>query len=166
MAKRDMEAIEARRLEGARLLKRNVPQAEVARRLGVKRQSVSDWARRLAEANGAVGKLKAKPLGRPKHLDAGQCQALRRMLLEGALAAGFATELWTIKRVRAVIKREFRVVYSSTGAWELLRSLGFTPQKPERRAIQRDERAITQWKQKTWPTLKKTPAARDEPSSS
>ena len=63
MAKRDMKAIEARRFEGARLLKRKVPQAEVARRLGVKRQSVSEWARQLAEANGAVGKLKSKPLG-------------------------------------------------------------------------------------------------------
>jgi len=166
MAKRDMEAIEARRLEGARLLKRKVLQAEVARRLGVTRQSVNDWARQLAEANGAVGKLKGKPLGRPKKLDAPQCEALRRMLLQGALAAGFPTELWTIKRVRALIKREFRVAYSSTGAWELLRSLGFTPQKPERRAIQRDEQAITQWKRKTWPKLKKTPHEREEPSSS
>jgi len=156
MAKRDMKAIEARRLEGARLLKRKVSQAEVARRLGVTRQSVS----------GAVGKLRGKPLGRPKHLDATQCEGLRRMLLQGALAAGFATELWTIKRVRALIKREFGVAYSSTGGWELLRSLGFTPQKPERRALQRDEQAIVQWKRRQWPALKKRPLARDGPSSS
>jgi len=166
MAKRDMEAIEARRLEGARLLKRKVPQAEVARRLGVTRQSVSEWARQLAEANGAMVKLKGKPLGRPKNLDAAQCQALRRMLLQGALAVGFPTELWTIKRVRALVKREFGVAYSSTGGWELLRSLGFTPQKPERRAIQRDEQAIVQWKRKRWPALKKRPEEKDEPSSS
>jgi transposase len=166
MAKRDMKAIEARRLEGARLLKRKVPQAEVARRLGVTRQSVSHWARQLAEANGALGKLKARPLGRPKRLDGAQCDMLRRMLLQGALAAGFPTELWTIKRVRALIRREFGVTYSNTGGWELLRDLGFTPQKPERRAIQRDEAAITQWKRKTWPALKKTPGARGEPSSS
>ena len=166
MAKRDMKAIEARRLEGARLLKRKVSQAEVARRLGVTRQSVSDWAQQLARANGAVGKLRGKPLGRPKHLDATQCEGLRRMLLQGALAAGFATELWTIKRVRALIKREFGVAYSSTGGWELLRSLGFTPQKPERRAVQRDEQAIVQWKRRQWPALKKRPLARDGPSSS
>lgn len=166
MAKRDIQAIEARRLEGARLLKRKVAQAEVARRVGVTRQSVSDWARQLAAVNGAIGKLRSKPLGRPRHLDATQCEALRRMLLQGALVAGFATELWTIKRVRALIKREFGVTYSSTGGWELLRSLGFTPQKPERRALQRNEQAIVQWKRKQWPALKKRRIAKDEPSSS
>ena len=166
MAKRDMKAIEARRLEGARLLKRKVSQSEVARRLGVSRQSVSDWAKQLAAVNGAVGKLRSKPLGRPKHLDVAQCETLRQMLLQGALSAGFPTELWTIKRVRVLIKREFGVAYSSTGGWALLRSLGFTPQKPERRALQRDEQAIVQWKRKQWPALKKRPVARDEPSSS
>lgn len=164
--KRDLEAIEARRIEGARLLKRKVPQAEVARRLEVSRQAVSAWARALKEANGAVGKLKAKPLGRPKQLDAEQCASLQRLLLEGALAAGFPTELWTVKRVRALVKREFGVEYSNTGGWELLRSLGFTPQKPEKRALQRDEHAIAQWKRKTWPALKKKPIVKAEPSSS
>ncbi len=164
--KRDLETIEARRIEGARLLKRKVPQAEVARRLGVSRQAVSVWARALAQANGAVVKLKARPLGRPKQLTASQCASLRRLLLKGALAAGFPTELWTVKRVRALIQREFGVKYSNTGGWELLRSLGFTPQKPEKRALQRDEQAIAQWKRKSWPALKKKPAAKAAPSSS
>lgn len=164
--KRDLEAMEARRIEGARLLKRKVPQAEVARRMGVSRQAVSNWARQLAEVKGAVGKLKTKPLGRPKQLDDAQCAALSRLLLKGALAAGFPTELWTVKRVRTLIKREFGVAYSNTGGWELLRNLGFTPQKPEKRALQRDEQAIVQWKRKTWPALKKKPAEKDAPSSS
>ena len=166
MAKRDMDAIERRRVEGARLLKRKVAPAEVARRLGVSRQAVSVWAQRLAEVNGAIGKLKSKPLGRPKRLDEAQCEALRRMLLKGALAAGFPTELWTVKRVRALVKREFGMTYSNTGGWELLRSLGFTPQKPERRALQRDEQAIVQWRRRRWPALKKTPHAKAAPSSS
>ena len=164
--KRDLEAIEARRIEGARLLKRRVRQAEVARRLGVSRQSVSAWARQLSEVNGAVGKLKAKPLGRPKRLQAQQCQALSSALLKGALQAGFPTELWTVKRVRALVAREFGIEYSNTGCWELLRGLGFSPQKPEKRATQRDEQAIVDWKRKTWPALKKKRAARTEPSSS
>lgn len=164
--KRDLEAIEARRLEGARLLKRRVPQAEVARRLCVSRQAVSKWARQLDEVNGAVGKLKAKVLGRPRQLDAAQCRVLRRMLLKGALAAGFANELWTIKRVRQLVLREFGVAYSHAGGWELLRSLGFSPQKPEKRALQRDEHAIAEWKRKTWPALKKRPGGREEPLSS
>ena len=161
--KRDLEAIEARRIEGARLLKRKVAQAEVARRLEVSRQSVSRWARQLAEVNGAVGKLKGKSLGRPCRLDPAQCTALTRALLKGALQAGFSTELWTVKRVRALIKGEFGIVYSNTGCWELLRSLGFSPQKPEKRALQRDEEAIATWKRKTWPALKKSPNAKGEP---
>jgi len=164
--KRDLVAIEERRLQGARLLKRHVSQAEVACRLTVSRQAVSTWAKQLAAVNGAVGKLRAKPLGRPKWLDAGQCGALRSKLLKGALAAGFATELWTVKRVRGLVKREFGVTYSNTGCWELLRELGFTPQRPERRALQRDEAAIAQWKPRSWPALKKKPAARGVPSSS
>jgi transposase-like protein len=81
--KRDLEAIEARRIQGARLLKRKVAQAEVARRLGVSRQAVSVWARQLSEVNGAVGKLKAKALGRPPRLDAEQCAELSALLLKG-----------------------------------------------------------------------------------
>ena len=158
--KRDLEAIEARRIEGLRLLKRRLPQAEVARQLEVSRQSVSRWAQRLAEVDGAIGKLKARALGRPRRLDPAQCAGLRKVLLKGALQAGFPTELWTVKRVRALVKREFGVTYSNSGCWELLRSLGFSPQKPEKRALQRDEVAIATWKRKTWPTLKKTPYAK------
>jgi transposase len=68
--------------------------------------------------------------------------------------------------VRAVVAREFGVQYSQTGCWELLRNLGFSPQKPERRATQRNDDGILEWKLKTWPALKKKRAARAEPSSS
>jgi transposase len=117
----------------------------------------------LAEVNGALGKLKGKTLGRPRRLDPVQCAALSKALLKGALHAGFPTELWTVKRVRALVKREFGVAYSNTGCWELLRSLGFSPQKPEKRALQRDESAIATWRRKTWPALKKTPNVKGEP---
>lgn len=126
-----------------------VPQAEVARRLAVSRQSVSRWAQQLAAVNGAVGKLKGKCLGRPRRLDPAQCATLRE-----ALHAGFPTELWTVKRVRVLVEREFGIAYSNTGCWELLRGLGFSPQKPQKRALQRDDEAIATWKRKTWPAPK------------
>ena len=148
------------------MLKRKMPQSEVARELGVSRQTVHLWAKQLADAKGAVGRLKAKTLGRPKRLDAEQCKSLSRMLVAGALQAGFPTELWTVKRVCATVAREFGVKYSISGGWELLRSLGFSPQKPEKRATQRDEHAIVQWKRKTWPGLKKKRSESSEPSSS
>src|SRR5205085_9676630 len=87
--KRDLEAIEARRLEGLRLLKRKVPQSEVARRVGVTRQTVHIWAQRLQEAARAIGKLRARPLGRPTKLDQEQLEGLRAILLRRALSAGF-----------------------------------------------------------------------------
>jgi transposase len=164
--KRDLDAIEARRLQGARLLKRGVPQAEVAKQLDVSRQTVSRWAARLDSVKGAVGKLKARTLGRPRRLDEEQCAGLRAILLCGALQAGFPTELWTLKRVRSVVKERFDVEYSTVNVWRLLRSLGFTPQKPEKRATQRNEEAIAKWKRKTWPALKKSAAPRAERSSS
>jgi transposase len=164
--KRDLEAIEARRLRGARMLKRGLPQAEVARELEVSRQTVSRWAARLDAVKGAVGKLKARALGRPTRLSEEQQAGLRAILLTGALQAGFPTELWTIKRVRAVVKERFDVAYSTAGCWHLLREMGFTPQKPEKRALQRNEDAIEAWKRKTWPALKKSPKPRAEPSSS
>lgn len=161
--KRNLEALDARRVKGARMLKRGVAQAEVARRLGVSRQSVNRWAQLLEQANGAVNQLKGRGLGRPRRLDAAQCAWLSRALLGGALEAGFPTELGTVKRVRALIKRELGVEYSNTGCWELLGNLGFSPQKPEKRALQRDEQAISTWKRKGWPALKKSPNARGEP---
>jgi len=164
--KRDLEAMQERRLEGARLLKRKVAQSEVARRLGVTRQTVNVWAKRLDDARGAVGKLRARTLGRPRRMDEEQCKALRSILLVGALTAGFPTELWTIKRVRAVIQQRFGIAYSTAGCWRLLRELGFTPQKPEKRALQRNEEAIELWKRKSWPALKKSPSAKGARSSS
>jgi transposase len=164
--KRDLEAIEQRRLKGARMLKSGVEQAEVARRLEVSRQAVSVWAAELAEKKGAIGKLRAKRLGRPSNLDEEQLSGLRAILLAGALTAGFPTQLWTIKRVRAVIKDRFDVEYSMCGCWNLLRGMGFSPQKPEKRATQRNEEAIATWKRKTWPALKKSPKPREERSSS
>ncbi|GLQ89753.1 winged helix-turn-helix domain-containing protein [Dyella flagellata] len=127
--KRNLAAIEARRLAGARMLKRQVPQADVARALGVSRQAVSQWARQLALVDGAIGKLKAKAPGRPARLDVTQREWLSCALIAGALQAGFPTQQWNVKRVRMLIARRFAIEYTNSGCWELLRSLGFSPRK-------------------------------------
>lgn len=153
--KRNLKALEQRRLRAARLLRRGHAEAEVARRCQVTRQSVNRWARQLA--SGGKSGLRARRLGRPATLDATKRAKLVRLLKAGALAQGFATELWTLNRVAEVIERHFGVRYTSTHVWRLLGRLGFSPQRPDRRAIERDEKAIARWKQKRWPTLKKTP---------
>jgi transposase len=77
------------------------------------------------------------------------------VLLRGAGAAGYSTELWTLKRIGDVIRKQFRVRYSVVGVWALLRhGPGWSWQKPERRALQRDEAAIAHWKRDEWPRIK------------
>lgn len=162
--KRDLKALEQRRLKAARLLAKGVAQAEVARRCAVSRQTVSTWARLLKEKGSAA--MKRRPLGRPRQLSDAQCAELSKLLLEGALAQGFATELWTLPRVAKLIRERFAVRYSTGHMWHLLRRLGFSCQKPARQATQRDEAAIQRWKTKRWPGLKKTPQSAGKPSSS
>jgi transposase len=163
-SKRNLDALERRRFEAAKLLKKGLSQAEVARRLEVSRQSVSKWADRLEQA-GKDG-LRRHTLGRPSELADAQCAKLGKLLVAGALAQGFATELWTLPRVAQLIESRFGVRYSNGHIWHLLRRLGFSCQKPARRAIQRDETQIEHWKKRRWPTLKKTPPVADKPSSS
>lgn len=153
--KRDTKELQRRRLRAARLLENGVPQAEVARRLGVSRQSVNIWAKKL-ETEGREA-LKAKPLGRPGSFANAERRELTRLLKRGAVAAGFPTELWTLPRVQALITNRFGLQYSEVHVWRLLRKLGFSCQRPTGRAIQRDEQAIRTWKRQQWPALKKTP---------
>ena len=83
---------------------------------------------------------------------------LEQELLEGAQAAGFPTDLWTCPRVVELIQARFGIHYNVSGVWRLLRSLGWTPQKPVRRAVEREEREIRRWIKKEWPRIKKKPA--------
>jgi transposase len=161
--KRDLKELEARRRRGMRLLARGISQAEVARSCAVSRQTAMTWARLLAEDPQA---WRRRPLGRPGALDGKQRAALRKRLLQGAVAHGFPTELWTLARVAKLIEREFGPAFSLSHVWQVLRDLGFSPQRPVGRALQRDEQAIRDWKRKRWPALKKTPDGSAAPSSS
>jgi transposase len=102
--------------------------------------------------------LAARPAaGRPAKLSEAQRERLVGHLLEGALTCGFATPLWTCPRIAEVIRRRFKVRYHASHVGRLLRTLGFSPQKPERQARERDEEAILGWVRETWPRVKKTP---------
>jgi len=162
--KRDFKALEKRRLKGARLLARGMPKSEVARELGVTRQTVAAWEQRLAK--GGKESLKRGALGRPRQLDAAQERELGKVLMAGALQAGYPTELWTLPRIGKLIVGRFGVEYSTGHLWHLLRRLGFSCQKPEKRAIQRNESEIIGWKRRGWPGLKKKPSEKAVPSSS
>jgi transposase len=133
--------------------------SQAAHAVGVVRQTVYTWKALLDE--GGIDALRAMPgRGRPARLDDEQLQALGRTLLQSPTQHGFGTELWTLKRVGALIERQYGVKFSQTHIWRILGGLGFSVQKPERRAIERDEDAVQVWKRKTWPALKKKPSAK------
>jgi transposase len=101
--------------------------------------------------------------GPPGKLDAAQRRRLGAALLEGSKAQGFATDLWTGPRVAQLVRRMFGVRYNPKYVPRLLRSLGWTPQRPEGRAYERDEKAIARWVRDEWPRIKKRQSARRAP---
>lgn len=163
-AERKEKELKRRRLRAGRLLLRGVAQAEVARRVGVSRATVSEWNERVAQ--GGLQALQPRTRGRPSGLDAEQRRALVRALKDGALAQGFATELWTLPRVGKLIEAQFARRYSESQVWRILISLGFSCQRPTGRALERNEAAIGRWKRLRWPALKKTPQNKAGSSSS
>jgi len=133
--------------------------AEIAAAVGVARQTVYTW-KRILEQSGIDALREIDRGGRPGSLDEEQFEQIRRALLDSPTAHGFGTELWTIKRVRLLIERMHGVRFSEVHVWRILGRLGFSSQKPERRALERNEEAIVRWKKREWPRLKKKPAPR------
>ena len=97
--------------------------------------------------------------GRTSKLTPEQKRKLVEELLKGPKAHGFSTDLWTCPRVGRVIRKLFAVSYEDSGVWRLLAGLGWSCQKPESRALERNEEAIAAWVAKDWPQIKKLPAA-------
>lgn len=155
-----MDDATRRRVQAGRLLLTGKRCAEVAEIVGVARQTVYTWKAVLDD--GGIDALRAiAGRGRPAQLDQHQLDRLRRSLLDSPTEHGFGTELWTLKRVRLLIERTFGVSYSEVHVWRILGALGFSSQKPERRAIERNEDAVQEFKSKTWPALKKKPGETD-----
>jgi len=159
--KRDFDGLQKRRMRAANMLRRGFTQAQVAAKLDVSRQSVSRWAQTIART-GETGLRKAGRAGRLPRLDAHQRAKLMSSLKAGALAAGYGTDLWTLKRVGQLIKEQTGLKYSQSGVWHVLANLGFSCQRPVGRALERDEAQIEHWKRRRWPALKKTPPLEDK----
>lgn len=163
--KRDFDALEKRRFHAVRLLQKGFNQSEVARRVKVCSQTVSRWARQMAEAGEETLK-KTGRAGRRPLLGGPQKEKLEELLLKGPGQLGYQTPLWTSHRVAQLIEQEFAVRYHQGHVWKILRGLGWSCQRPEGRARERNEEAIRQWKKVQWPAIKKKPKQRAASSSS
>lgn len=151
--------LERRRRRAIALLEQGMTITQAARAVGTSHASVSRW--RQAYARQGDAGLTAKPHpGKPPRLTAAQRRRLAVLLQRGARRNGYATELWTLRRVADLIERQFGVRYHPGHVWYVLRGMGFSAQKPACRARERDEEAIVRWRRRDWPRIKKSPKRR------
>ena len=145
------EQLVERRTRALQLLADGLGPTEVARRIGVARQTIYEWK---SNARRKRRQSKRRP-GGVCRLSVQQQKRLARELLRGAFAHGYAEDHWTLDRIGRVIYDLFQVRYHPSSVWHLLRRMGWSSQKPQRRGLQRDDEAIANWKQKAWPRIKK-----------
>ncbi len=154
LSKKASDWREGRRLRAWELKQEGWKQHEIAEALGVSKGAVSQWMRRGREGGVEGLKRKIAP-GAPRRLNEEERAELPELLARGAPEHGFRGEVWTCQRVAEVIHRHFGVRYHPAHVSRLVRTLGLSLQKPQRRANQRDEEAIERWKEERWPELKK-----------
>jgi transposase len=160
-ARRDFEALRERRMQAAAMFDRGKRQVDVVTELGVSAQTASRWyqawadgGRRALAGTGRAGRL-------PKLSDE-QVAEVADALRKGPKDNGFSTDMWTLARVADVIEQVTGVRYSITQTWTILRErLGWSSQRPARRAVERDDEAIDKWARTEWPRIKKAPGARE-----
>ena len=141
-------------MQAAELFAQGVIPAEAARRVGVGHQTASQW--RIVWRQGGREALRAAGrAGRLPKLSRDHLGRIEAALAKGPEANNYATELWTLARVAEVIDRVSGVSYHPHHVWRILREqLGWTWQRPARRAKERNEEAIHQWVKQRWPVVK------------
>jgi transposase len=142
------------RFAAAELIEAGASDREVAARLRVTRMSVNRWRQALA-AGGRAALASKGPGGARCKLTPGQLRELEAGLDAGPAIWGWdEDQCWTLARIAERVRRRFRVEYTLAGIDVLLHRIGWTVQVPARRAAERDEAAIAQWKEVEWPVIK------------
>ena len=164
MAKtRDHSQLENRRKEAAGLFAKGHSAPEVARHLGVARQVAYRW-QAAWEQGGQTALTSKGPAGRKAKLTPEQTRVITEALLARPTAHGCQTTQWTLPRVANLIEDLTGVRYHPRHVWRLLRASGFSYQRPERQAAERDDQAIRQWRQVPSPGIKEKPDTKVVPS--
>jgi transposase len=147
-------ALEQRRRKAVELLQQGWRIVDVAAAVKSSTSSVKRW-REAFQAAGDEGLNSTPNTGRPSRLSDKQKQQLTEILRKGSRASGYPNELWTCSRIADVIRSKFGIEYHVDHIGRLMHHLGWSVQKPERRARERDEAAIATWREREWPRIKK-----------
>jgi transposase len=146
---------ESVRLQAAEWFAQDIPVAEIAARLRVSSNAVYVW-RRAWRVEGPAGLASKGPGGSACRLDDQRLAWLSQALEEGPAAHGFdEDQRWTLARVSDLIARMFHTRYTPRGVSYLLHRMGFSPQVPAHRAVERDEDAVVTWRREAWPAGKR-----------
>jgi transposase len=149
--------LEAKRLLAAEMFDQDLKPKQIAVILKVDDQSVRRW-RRIYRTKGREGLRSSRHPGPTPRLNHPQRTRLAELLLKTPAECGSGKYLWTTKLIAQLIQREFNVSFHHDHVGVILHEMGFSHQKPARRARERDEEKIAQWRNEYWPALlKKVP---------
>jgi len=146
------EQLAKRRTRALKLLESGKLVKEVAKTIGVTERSIRYWQE---EARNPKDRSNIRPPGHPSHLTAEQLKALEKELLKGAYEQGYAEDYWTLDRIARLIWEKFQVRYHPSSVWHIMKRMGWSNQRPQRQALQRDDEKIRRWKRYVWPRIKK-----------
>lgn len=149
------EAQEELRRQAVTAVRGGMYKSEAAKRFGVSRMAIHTWVERVEE--GGVRALRPRKRGRPPTSRLKPFQVATTVRLIGTkcpdqMLLPFA--LWTREAVRELLERRFRLKVSVWTVGRYLRSWGFTPQKPVRRAYERDPEAVRRWLKREYPGIR------------
>ena len=150
------QQLTTRRKRALRLLRQGKTPHYVAQKVRATERSVCRWQQ---QAQVVQLKTARRPPGRPARLSEDQVTQLKVTLLAGALAQGDDADYWTLARIGQLIWKLFAVRYKSSSVWRLLRQVGWSCQKPQRRSFGGDKEAIARWRRSTWYRIKKVASA-------
>ncbi len=128
---------------------------DVIRTLGFGRTVIYSWLAKYRE--GGIDALQAKPIsGRPSKMTGKQLEWVYKTVTgKNPLQLRFEFALWTRWMIRDLIREKFGVRLSEVSVGRMLRKLGLSPQKPLRRAYERDPELVESWREKEFPKIRR-----------
>jgi transposase len=153
-------------MQAVDLFEQRVPAGQVASRLRVSAKSAYRW-QQVWRREGREGLHSKGPSGSVCRLDEARLSRLQDELDAGPAAYGWVEDQrWTLPRITMLIARLFHVRYTERGVSYLLHRIGWSPQVPVHRAVERDETAIATWRTETWSRVRPSPATLGRGSAS